>query len=202
MRTDKKDWIGNSKSTFSTLGASNHTDNQREVRDFYATPEIATRKLLKQENFSKDVWECACGAGHISVVLKDCGYGVFNSDIEDRMGNAVIDFLQAEKQPYQNYDIITNPPYRYAQEFVEQALRLLRDGGKCAFLLRLQFLEGARRRKLFDENPPKTVYVFSKRIQCCINGQFEKFKGVGSAIAYAWFVWQKGFKGDTVVKWI
>jgi len=23
----------------------------------------------------------------------------------------------------------------------------------------------------------------------------------GGAIAYAWFVWEKGYKGDTVLKW-
>jgi len=141
-----------------------------------------------------------CGAGHISTVLKEYGYEVRSSDIEDRVGNEVLDFLSC-KEPW-NGSIVTNPPFKYAQEFVEKALELLPNRGKCAFLLRLQFLEGIKRRKLFDENPPKTVYVFSKRIQCCINGEFEKYKGVGSAIPFAWFVWAKGYKGDTVVKWI
>lgn len=26
--------------------------------------------------------------------------------------------------------------------------------------------------------------------------------GGGSAVAYAWYVWQKGYKGNTIVKWI
>jgi len=195
-----RDWTANSRSTYATLGASNHTDKEREVRDFYCTPFVATMKLLEQEQFSKDVWECACGTGFISVVLKDCGYNVRNSDIVDRMDNEKLDFLTC-KEPW-NGSIVTNPPFKYAQEFVEKALELLPNGGKCAFLLRIQFLEGIKRRKLFDENPPKTVYVFSKRIQCCINGEFEKYKGVGSAIAYAWFIWQKGYNGNTVIKWI
>jgi hypothetical protein len=25
--------------------------------------------------------------------------------------------------------------------------------------------------------------------------------GGGSAVAYAWYVWEKGFNGDTIVKW-
>lgn len=195
-----KDWTANSKSTFATLGASNHTDKEREARDFYATPFVATMKLLEKETFSKNVWECACGVGHISVVLKDCGYNVRSSDIVNRIDNEVCDFLACDIP--QERDIITNPPYRYAQEFVEKALELLPNGGKCAFLLRLQFLKGMKRRKIFKENPPKTVYVFSKRVQCCINGEFEKYKGVGSAIAYAWFVWQKGYDGNSVIKWI
>lgn len=197
-----RDWTANSKSTFATLGASNHTDKEREVRDFYATPEIATRKLLEQEKFSSHIWECACGARHISKVLEYFGYKVTNSDIVDRWGNDVCDFLMYNKELSKGISIITNPPYKYAQEFVEKALQVLQKDEKCAFLLRLQFLEGIKRRKIFDANPPKTVYVFSKRVQCCINGEFEKYKGVGSAIAYAWFVWQKGYKGDTVIKWI
>jgi len=195
-----RDWTANSRSTYATLGASNHTDKVREDRDFYATPFVATLKLLEQEVFAKDVWECACGTGFISVVLKDCGYNVRNSDIVDRMDNEKLDFLSC-KEPWSG-SIVTNPPFKYAQEFVEKALELLPEGGKCAFLLRLQFLEGIKRRKLFDANPPKTVYVFSKRIQCCINGEFGKYKGAGSAIAYAWFIFKKGYKGDTVVKWI
>lgn len=204
-----QDWTANSRSTYATLGASNHSSHERAGRDFYATHPDATRKLLEQEKFSKGIWECACGAGHISKVLQESGYKVYSSDIvyryrhvDNAIGNHVIDFLNDAPPSKGGYDIVTNPPYKYAQEFVERALRLLSDGHKCAFLLRLQFLEGIKRRKLFDANPPKTVYVFSKRVQCCINGEFEKYKGVGSAIAYAWFVWQKGYKGDTVVKWL
>lgn len=51
---------------------------------------------------------------------------------------------------------------------------------------------------MFLENPPKKVYVSSSRIECAENG---KFKGT-SAVAYAWFVWEKGFKGDPIIKWI
>ena len=57
------------------------------------------------------------------------------------------------------YDILTNPPYKYAQEFVEHALALLKVGGYCVMLLKIQFLEGKARRKLFDKYPPKYVYV-------------------------------------------
>jgi len=38
---------------------------------------------------------------------------------------------------------------------------------------------------------------------CAKNGEFEKMIAAGgSAVAYAWFVWEKDYKGDTVVKWI
>ena len=66
--------------------------------------------------------------------------------------------------------------------------------------LRLQFLEGLHRYDLFKENPPKVVYVSSKRIKCGKEGEFNTASS--SIIAYAWFVWEKGYKGDTAVKWI
>ena len=69
-----------------------------------------------------------------------------------------------------------------------------------SLFLRIQFIEGKARRKFFDEHPPQTVYVFTSRIKCAMNGDFEAT--MGSAALYAWFVWEKGWKGETVVRWI
>lgn len=89
-----------------------------------------------------------------------------------------------------------------AKEFVEHALELVPDGHKVAMFLKLQFLEGKARRMLFEKYPPKTIYVASGRLLCAKNGEFEAMKaGGGSAVAYCWMVWVKGFKGDPVVKW-
>ena len=66
--------------------------------------------------------------------------------------------------------------------------------------LKLTFLEGQARRKLFEENPPKIVYVFSKRVKCAKNGNFENISS--SAVAYAWYEFEKGYKGDSIIKWI
>jgi hypothetical protein len=69
--------------------------------------------------------------------------------------------------------------------------------------LKLTFLEGKERGEFFKQNPPKYVMVFSQRILCAKNAQFEEMKkGGGSAVAYAWFVWEKGYKGACEVKWI
>jgi hypothetical protein len=106
------------------------------------------------------------------------------------------------EQTFDNFngDIITNPPYKYAQQFVERALENVKPGRKVAMFLKLTFLEGKARKQMFLNNPPKTVYVSSSRLLCAKNGDFENTKG--SAVAYAWFVWEKGFKGDPVIKWI
>ena len=202
-----KDWTGNKKSIFATLAASNHSNKEREINDYYATEPKALELLLELESFSPYVWECACGQGHLSEVLKSHGYKVKSSDIIDRgyMGTETLDFLKVKKEDIKqdvSRDIITNPPYKHAKEFVEHALDISMDSTKIAMFLKVQFLEGKARRKLFDKHPPKVIYVASSRLLCAKNGEFQKMRdGGGSAVAYAWFIWEKGFKGDTVVRW-
>lgn len=202
------DWIGNTKSAFVCNGASNHSEAERQNEDYYATDPKATELLLEQETFSPHVWECACGEGHISEVLKKHRYQVKSTDIVDR-GYAdmeVQDFLSTTKEDVKEdfpRDIITNPPYKFAQKFVEHALDISMDGTKVAMFLKLTFLEGKARKKMFEKYPPKIVYVSSSRLQCAKNGDFDTYKqGVGMAIAYAWYVWKKGFTGDPIIKWI
>ena len=77
----------------------------------------------------------------------------------------------------------------------------MQHGAKVAMLLKLTFLEGRERRALFRDYPPKRVYVSSRRIMCAKNGDFASMTGKSSAMAYAWFVWEKGYKGETVVRW-
>lgn len=99
-------------------------------------------------------------------------------------------------------DIITNPPYGIALEFIQHALGLVKDGAKVAMFMRLLFLEGKQKYDmLFKPNPPKSVYVCSKRALCAKNGDFGKYES-GSFTAYAWFVWQKGYKGKPMLDWI
>ncbi len=196
----QKDWIGDKNSVFKTLGASNHTDKEREVNDYYATEPRALELLLEQEQFT-NVWECACGAGHLAKVLEEKGILGKASDLIYRgYGESESnDFLQ-NLIPWRG-DIITNPPYKYAEEFVRMSLMNVFEGNKVAMFMGIQFLEGKKRKKLFKEFPPKTVYVSSSRLNCAMNGDFGKYK-FNSARAYCWYVWEKGFKGDPIIKWI
>ncbi len=164
----------------------------REPMDNYPTPDIAVLSLLKNENFDGMVWEPACGSGNIARHFKDC----IATDIrhDNIYGNPGIDFLKEHRKV--NH-IITNPPYRLAQQFVEHALECV--DGKVAMLCKLAFLEGKARYRLFKENPVRTVYVFSKRLPLTKEGDSRK---QSSMIPFAWFVWDKGYKGKTTVDWI
>lgn len=196
---NKKDWVGGNASVFKTLGASNHTDTDRQREDYYATEPAATEWLCKIEKFDGPILEPSCGEGHISKVLLKNGYEVESRDLVDRgYGDGGIDFLAIDNLSW-NGDIVTNPPYKYAKEFVEKSLAIIPEGHKVAMFLKLTFLEGKGRRHLFNTTPPSRVWVSSSRLKCAPNGDFNALQG--SAAAYAWFVWEKGYKGDTIVKW-
>ncbi len=201
MNSTKRDWTGNKASVFTTLAASSHSNRERQHDDYYATEPKATELLLKEETFSPMIWECACGEGHMAKVLEAHGYQVISTDLVYRGygSEESLDFLKDSLGEFDG-DIITNPPYKYALEFVEKALECVKIGRKVAMFLKLQFLEGKSRKKFFLKHPPKTVYVSSSRLNCAMNGEFEKYPS--SAVAYAWFVWEKGYMGNPVIKWI
>lgn len=195
-----KDWTGNSKSIYSTLGASSHSDYDRAEYDYYATDPKAIDYLFSVHKFDKTIWEPACGEGHLSKAIEEYGKSVYSTDLIDRgYGHGIKDFLMATD--IWEGDIITNPPYKYAAEFVAQAMSLLVEGKQLAMFLKLTFLEGQNRYKPFQNYPPELVYVFSKRIGVARNGDEAMFNA-SSAAAYAWFVWRKGFKGEPKVRWI
>ncbi len=186
-----KDWTGNSRSTFTCLGASNHSAHQRADHDYYATDPIALELLAKKINLPRVICEPACGEGHLAKWLTDHGYKVYASDIVDRGYGQVQDFFTMEQLPADCKTILTNPPYKYAMEFVLHALKILPEYGLCIMFLKTTFLEGIKRYKnLFKDNPPCIVAQFKQRIQCALNGNFEKYT-TSSAAAYAWFIWQK-----------
>lgn len=192
-----KDWKGDTQSVMATLNASNHSDKDRADNDYYATPPDAVEKLLEKEKF-QDVWECACGEGHISNVLKEHNIHYFSTDIIDRSYGEVLDFL--ETSITHHGDIITNPPFSKSTEFAFKAMKILKRDRKLALLLRIQFLESIKRQALFKEYPPKRIYVFVRNIRCARNGDFKN--ATGNASTYCWFVWEKGYIGEPVVRWI
>lgn len=192
-----KDWTGNSKAAIAGIAPSNHSLKDRENDDFYATDPKAVDMLCDLEEFSPAILEPACGQGHIAKALEARGYKVRACDLVDRgYGTVGMNFLESDEQNI-DADIVTNPPYKLAQEFVEKAMSVVAPGHKVAMFLKLTFLETARRRELFRRYPPKTVYVASQRIACWPNGRPTS----QSMVCYAWFVWQKGFSGDTVLRW-
>lgn len=190
---------------FMTNGCSNHCSRDRASLDFYATDPVAAKWLLKLEpNLSNNIWECACGDLALSNVFTAAGKNVRNTDIVARKeGIEILDFLSCDT-PMHDVDIVTNPPYNKAKEFVEKSLSLIDEGYYVCMFLKLTFLEGQGRRQLFKDYPPIRVWVSSTRMGCYPNGipdNLLESNSSGSAVCYAWFVWQKGYKGFPELRW-
>lgn len=205
----EKDWKGNSNSIYKTLGASNHCSDEREENDFYATPPCATKALIKycKENniniFDRTILEPACGKGHITDVLIKEGLDIIAFDIIDRgyeHQKDKIDFFVYDDDI--NYNIITNPPYKFAKEFIEHSLDIVKPDSYVCMLLKITFLEGRGRYEMFKNNPPYKVLIFSNRVNCSKQGDFEKDSEYGGAVGYAWYIWKKGYTGKPEIDWI
>jgi len=172
--------------------ATNRRLVSNEGLDWYKTPEWGTEALLSYEKFSGPIWEPACGDGAMSEVMKRFPhhYEVWSTNIVDRgYGEGVGDFLEATETPCDlrgQCNIVTNPPFNIANEFILHALKLVHRG-KVAMLLRTAFLEGSKRyNMLFKEHPPSRVYVFSEHLSMYPAGQE---KASGGTTCHSWFVW-------------
>ena len=184
------------------------TTRERVQDDYYATPYQATEMLLDEVKFYGNFLEPCVGGGHIVDVIKryypdECVYGV---DLVDRgyPNTLVADFLKHDFLGQKFDNVVTNPPFSLAQEFLEKSMEVVNDGGKIAMFLKIQFLEGAKRREMFKKYPPKYIYVFVKRQAPWNNGSpvDEKGKSWSSTMCFAWFVWEKGFTGEPIVRWL
>jgi len=176
------------------------TSKGRPENDFYPTPKESILSLLDVEVFEHEIWECACGNGAISDVLLSKGFSVTSTDLYDHgYGQSGIDFLSTHLgDGIPSKTIITNPPFNIIYEWIEHSIFDL-DVDKMALFAKLSLLEGVKRTKLLELTPLKWVYVFRKRQTLTRNGEKKRNSGM---IAFAWYVWEKGYKGNPMVSWI
>lgn len=172
---------------------SRNNRGQRRKSDFYETPYSMTRHLFEVEEFGRDkiCLEPACGNLAMVKVLFEYIDDVRFYDIEK-------DFLTENRE----YDyVITNPPYSLAFEFVLKAKRVC---SKFAFLLPLSYLHGKKRfDKIYNDRkfPLKSVNVFT-RYPLLGDPLREDGKYRTGMMVYAWYVWEKGYEGEPVIRWI
>jgi hypothetical protein len=172
--------------------------------DDFPTPPWATRALIehvfggKSATASMTCLEPACGAGHMSKALKEYFSDVTDADISNYGYGHVRDFLA---YPYatDTYDwVITNPPFRLAEEFVLRALTLARVG--VAILARTVFLESSGRyRAIFEKTPPTIFAQFVERVPM-VKGRLDK--SATTATGYCWLIWKKDAAGAPQLAWI
>jgi hypothetical protein len=179
------------------------TGNRRTLlsergHDLYQTPTVVTEALLKVENLPHRIWERAAGRGAIVDVLRAHGHDVEAQDLVDygvpgqESGR---DFLLERRAPDGIGCIVTNPPYKLADQFVESALKLC---PRVIMLLRLAFLESIRRTPILDTGHLARVHVFKRRAPMMHRDGWAGPK-ITSALAFAWFVWDRNHNGPTTL---
>lgn len=194
--------LTNRGGSISTGGAGLH---DRSVDDFYATPRKTVESFLNVFDLEGSILEPACGQGHISEVLKEYypNNEIISTDLIDRgYGEGGIDFLT------HNFNrtfgtIITNPPFKYAKEFVTKGLEI--SDKYVIMLLKSQFLESKSRKDFLMNSPLKYVYVFSER-QSTLKDGLELNPRTGkkwsTTLMLCWFVWEKGYTGEPIIRWL
>jgi hypothetical protein len=168
--------------------------NSVRGNDLYETPEVATVALLAVEPLPPKILEPACGRGAITKVLRHAGHTVFENDIVDhgQGQDSIQDFLDFRPDWAGEIDaVVTNPPYRLAQQFVRHALILC---PRVFMLLRLTFLESERRKDILDEAGLIRVHVFRNRLPFMHRDGWAGNRAA-NAVAFAWFVWQRDYFG-------
>ena len=173
----------------------------RPENDFYPTPPPVTRALLRVVPFVPPltILEPACGDGAMSEVLKSTGLEVISSDLDDHgYGDIGVDFLDSTRTTSGPLAIVTNPPFKLAYEFIDHAINNFKADHLC-LLMKLVALEGISRSKLMHDTKLSRVYVFRNRIKLTRNG--DDYKN-GGMMAFAWFVWNRGWTGAPEIGWI
>lgn len=170
------------------------------ANDLYETPAVGVWSLLRHVPLPHRIWEPACGPGAIARILRQAGHEVFASDLVDYEWPGQDahgwDFLMEGFAPPEPVEaIVTNPPFKNAEEFVARALD---RAPKVVMLLRLAFLESERRTDLLESGALASVHVYAKRLPMMFRDGWEG-KKANSGMAFAWFVWDRDHTGPTTL---
>lgn len=172
--------------------------------DLYETPAVAVQALLKIECIPLCVWEPCCGPGAIVRELRATGRAVIATDLVDYGcpdSSSRRDFLMEREAPDGVPAIVTNPPFKLAEEFVAHAINLVPE---VYVLLRVAFLEGLRWEKLGLRNHLARVHVFAPRLPMMHRDGWDGPINSNSGMAFGWFSFQRDWSakgGRPTVDW-
>lgn len=201
--------------TINTVGSTTIAHCERQDLDFYQTPKYATQKLIERFDFkSNNVWEPMAGNGMISNVLATNRLNVYSSDVTQRQFqlDACFDYFNqgAANVPFDDFSIVTNPPYEFANQFLQHTLEVIKPK-TCSVFLPVRYLEGKKRYDMiYKKYKPSDVFMFVRRIGCFtqrdIDAGIVSDRGVGSAVAYMWLCFDRTTWANpdtqTVLSWI
>lgn len=112
--------------------AGTSSTRDRVENDYYATPYDTTRALLDVESFEGDFIEPCVGGGHIAEILKEYypNSKIIGVDLIDRGYKDTIVSNYFDYSFEGDYNVVTNPPFNMAQEFLEHSMEQIHIGKK------------------------------------------------------------------------
>lgn len=173
--------------------------------DDFPTPPWATRAFLENvlggHNALKNLncLEPACNRGYMVRPLREYFQNVEASDVFDYGYGDVSDFLASNREDNSCDWVITNPPFKSAERFAIEGLRIARVG--VAMLVRTVFIESVGRyERLFTQYPPAKFAQYVERVPM-VKGRLDK--KASTATGYGWVVWLKETTSEeTALNWI
>jgi hypothetical protein len=185
------------------------SDKELRKLELFPTPPWATRTLfenvLPRIFTSLDAtrihscWEPAAGLGHMAETIREYCTHVLMSDVADypledgsRMSDHGLQLVDFRFQPpsrelstEQAEWVITNPPFKQTEAFLQRALNVASKG--VALLQKQTWLTGGERyAQIYLETPPDLVAQFVERVPMCLGGYDPRGS---TATDYAWFIW-------------
>jgi hypothetical protein len=185
-------------------GASRHALAERGD-DLYETPAICVHAAHRAGVFGHatfpgsagQVWEPCAGRGAISRELRKLGYGVIAQDLVPHPGadpdiTPGIDFEMERAAPPLAACIITNPPFKRADQFIRHGLTLVPH---VIVLLRAMAIEGAGCSDLIDRHLI-AYYIGIDRPPAMHREGWAGNRLTNSGAPFAWFVFQRAPRPD------
>jgi len=174
--------LPNKKASFSKRG-----------KDFYASPFEAVPPLLHMEHkrIPHKIVEPCCGNGALVLPFRNRGFSVRASDLGDwgcPDSDAGIDFFSDLVTVGNDEAIVTNPPFKLIEPFIERATRL---ADYCAIFARFSFLESQGRYGWFKRMGLQRVHLIVDRLPMMHRFGYEGPKLDEGNICYAWFIFDQ-----------
>jgi hypothetical protein len=182
--------------------------------DFYASPYAALPPLLVAEGrrLPKAIWEPAAGNGALVLPLRNRGYSVLATDINDwgcPQCAGGVDFTSDLAVGYGKilaahndaFGIVTNPPFGIIEQFVDRAVAM---APYVALLCRLAFLESEGRMNWWKRVGLRRFNLIAERLPMMHRHGYDGPKLSNAGMCFAWFVFEPGKKpiAQVPIRWV
>lgn len=149
------------------------------------------------------LWEPHCGTGALVRPLRNRGFTVAASDLNDYglpESEPFVDFLGPAAIRFRTYGvpavlrpwgIIANPPFDDVEAHVDRAMQF---ASYAAFFLRFSFLEGIGRMRWWSKVGLRRVHLIADRLPM-MHGEhvpLEDRTMKDAGMAFAWFIFERG----------